>query len=151
MMQSKIIINAITSCLQTIDLPGWGEKYQGKVRDYYIFPDKRIIITTDRQSAFDRILGLIPYKGQVLTQLSQFWFEKTADIIQNHFILTPDPNVMVTRNCKVLPIEMVVRGYISGVTSTSLWTAYAKGERVIYGIDFPDGLKKNQRLETPVI
>lgn len=152
MINTKKIIKNIPETLETVDLPKkFGKKYQGKVRDYYIFPSKRIIVTTDRQSAFDRVLGLIPYKGQVLTQLSQFWFEKTQDIIQNHLISIPDPNVMITKNCKVLPIEMIVRGYISGVTFTSLWTAYAKGERVIYGIKFPEGLKKNQKLKTPVI
>jgi len=138
--------------LKTVDLPKtFGKKYQGKVRDYYIFKNNRIIITTDRQSAFDRVLGLIPFKGQILTGLSKFWFEKTKDIIPNHLISIPDPNVMVVKNCKLIPIEMVVRGYISGVTSTSIWTAYSKGERIIYGLKFPDGLKKNQKLKTPII
>ena len=137
--------------LKTVDLKGFGKKYQGKVRDYYIQKNNRIIITTDRQSAFDKILGFIPHKGQVLTQLSQFWFDKTRDIIQNHLISIPDPNVMIVKNCKVIPIEMVVRGYISGSTSTSAWTAYAKGDRIIYGIKFPEGLEKNQKLKTPII
>lgn len=140
------------NALKTVNLPkSFGKKHQGKVRDYYIQKNNRIIITTDRQSAFDKILGLIPFKGQVLTQMSQFWFDKTKDIIQNHLISLPDPNVMLVKNCKVLPIEMVVRGYISGSTSTSIWTAYAKGERIIYGIKFKDGLKKNQKLKTPII
>lgn len=142
----------INNTLSTVNLPkAFGKKNQGKVRDYYVFKNKRIIITTDRQSAFDRILGLIPFKGQVLNQLSAFWFEKTKDIVQNHLISVPDPNAMVVKNCTVIPIEMVVRGYISGVTSTSIWTAYAKGERVIYGIKFPQGLKKNQKLKKPII
>lgn len=137
--------------LKTVNLKGFGKKHQGKVRDYYIQKNNRIIITTDRQSAFDKILGLIPFKGQVLTGMSQFWFDKTKDIIQNHLISVPDPNVMLVRNCKVIPIEMVVRGYISGSTSTSIWTAYAKGERTIYGIKFKEGLRKNQKLKTPII
>src|SRR3989344_6350279 len=135
----------------------FGKKHQGKVRDYYVSDSssreagKRVIITTDRQSAFDRVLGFIPFKGQVLTQLSKFWFDKTQDIVPNHIISIPDPNTMVVKNCQIIPIEMVVRGFISGVTSTSIWTAYQKGERVIYGIKFPNGLKKNQKLKKPVI
>ncbi|MDP3726833.1 MAG: phosphoribosylaminoimidazolesuccinocarboxamide synthase [bacterium] len=142
----------ISNILSTVNLPKvFGKKHQGKVRDYYVFKSQRIIITTDRQSAFDRILGFIPFKGQVLNQLSVFWFEKTKDIVPNHLISVPDPNAMIVKNCTVIPIEMVVRGYISGVTSTSIWTAYAKGERVIYGIKFPKGLKKNQKLKKPII
>lgn len=152
MIAKQSIIKSIPNALKTVNLPKtFGKKHQGKVRDYYIQKDNRIIITTDRQSAFDKILGFIPFKGQVLTQMSQFWFDKTKDIIQNHLISIPDPNVMLVRNCKVIPIEMVVRGYISGSTSTSIWTAYAKGERTIYGIKFPEGLKKNQKLKTPII
>ena len=137
--------------LKTVNIPGFGKKYQGKVRDSYKVRDKRIIITTDRQSAFDRVLGFIPFKGQVLTKLSEFWFKKTADIIQNHLLSVPDPNVMVVKNCRVIPIEMVVRGYITGVTDTSIWGSYEKGERVIYGIKFPEGLRKNEKLPEPVI
>lgn len=151
MIDDKTIINSIPLALQTVDIPNLGQKHQGKVRDYYVLGDKRIIITTDRQSAFDRVLGLIPFKGQVLTGLSNFWFSKTLDILPNHFLSSPDPNAIVVKNCQLIPIEMVVRGFISGVTSTSLWTAYEKGEREIYGIKFPEGLRKNQRLETPVI
>lgn len=137
--------------LKTVNLKGFGKKYKGKVRDYYIVDDKRIIATTDRISAFDRILGYIPKKGQVLNHLSQFWFEKTSDIIPNHFIASPHPNVTIVKNAQLIPIEVVVRGYISGVTNTSIWGSYEKGERVIYGITFPNGLKKNQKLKTPVI
>lgn len=139
------------TAFKTIDLPGLGKKYQGKVRDFYILKNRRIIITTDRQSAFDRILGFIPLKGQALNQLSAFWFKKTADIVPNHLIAVPDPNVMIVKNCQIIPIEMVVRGYITGVTGTSIWGSYEEGERVIYGIRFPDGLCKNQRLPKPVI
>ncbi len=137
--------------LKTVNILGFGKKHQGKVRDSYEVGSKRIIVTTDRQSAFDRIVGYIPFKGQVLTKLSQFWFEKTTDIIQNHLISVPDPNVMIVKNCKVIPIEMVVRGYITGVTDTSIWGSYEKGERMIYGIKFPEGLRKNQELSKLVI
>ena len=137
--------------LKTVNLKSFGKKHQGKVRDFYLVDGKRILITTDRISAFDVILGFIPYKGQVLNQLSAFWFEKTSDIIPNHIISVPHPNVTIGKNVKLIPIEMVVRGYISGVTNTSIWGSYEKGERVIYGIKFPNGLKKNQKLKTPVI
>ena len=152
MINQKTIIKNIPNTISTVDLPrSFGKKHQGKVRDYYILKGERVIVTTDRQSAFDRILGLIPFKGQVLTQLSEFWFKRTKDIVLNHLISVPDPNVMIVKNCEVIPIEMVVRGYISGVTSTSIWTAYERGERVIYGLKFPEGLRKNQKLKTPII
>ncbi len=137
--------------IDTVDLNGFGKKYQGKVRDYYVSNGKRILITTDRISAFDRVLGLIPGKGAVLNQISAFWFDKTKDIVQNHMISIPHPNVMIAKNVKSIPIEMVVRGYITGVTDTSIWGSYQKGDRVIYGIKFPDGLKKNQKLEKPIV
>ncbi|MCL5438823.1 MAG: phosphoribosylaminoimidazolesuccinocarboxamide synthase [Patescibacteria group bacterium] len=152
MIDQKTIIKNIPNALSTVTLPkSFGKKNQGKVRDYYVKKGKRIIITTDRQSAFDKILSLVPFKGQVLTGLSEFWFKKTKDIVPNHFISAPDPNVMIVKSCKIIPVEMVVRGYISGVTSTSIWTAYNNGERIIYGIKFPEGLKKNQKLKKPVI
>lgn len=151
MIQSKTIIKALPKVLTTIDIPGLGKKTQGKVRDIYVQDDKRILITTDRQSAFDVILGTIPFKGAVLNLLSKFWFDKTKHIVPNHMISVPHPNVMVTKNCKGIPVEMIVRGYISGVTKTSIWYSYEKGERMIYGIKFPDGLRKNQQLPEPVL
>lgn len=151
MVPTYKILSSIPLALKTVNIPKLGKKYQGKVRDFYIVGDKRIIVTTDRLSAFDRVLGYFPFKGQALNQLSQFWFEKTKDIIQNHMISVPDPNVMVVKNCTLIPIEMVVRGYITGVTGTSIWGSYEAGERVIYGIKFPEGLRKNQKLPTPVI
>lgn len=137
--------------IKEINLKGFGKKYSGKVRDCYVVGGKRILATTDRISAFDVILGLIPAKGAVLNQLSAFWFEKTKDIIPNHLISVPHPNISIVKNAKLIPIEMVVRGYISGVTNTSIWGSYQKGERVIYGVKFPNGLKKNQKLPKPVI
>ena len=128
-----------------------GEKYIGKVRDVYSQKDKVILISTDRYSAFDRNLALIPCKGQVLTQISKFWFENTKDIVKNHVIDFPDPNVVVGKKCKVIPIEMVVRGYITGITGTSLWTLYQKGQRDFGDFVLPDGMKKNQKLDKPVL
>lgn len=160
MIDQKTIIQHIPHAIQTVNLPNLGKKHQGKatyrtvpgkVRDSYIVKDKRIFITTDRQSAFDKVLGLIPFKGQVLNQLSAFWFDKTKDVLPNHLISVPDPNVMLVKNAQLIPIEMVVRGYITGVTDTSIWGSYEKGERVIYGINFPEGLRKNQKLPHAVI
>jgi len=136
---------------KTLDLDFLGKKYQGKVRDFYKYKKNRIFITTDRISAFDRVLGLIPFKGQVLNELSAFWFGKTRNIIDNHLISVPHPNISIVKDAKPLPFEMVVRGYITGVTTTSVWYWYEKGKRVIYGIKFPEGLRKNQRLKTPII
>jgi len=129
----------------------FGEKYNGKVRDAYDLGDKLMLITTDRLTAFDRQLAVIPYKGQVLNLISAWWFEQTADIVPNHLIAIPDPNVVIGKKCKVFPIEFVVRGYISGSTSTSLWTQYNNGVRDYCGISFPDGLRKNQKLPQPVL
>jgi phosphoribosylaminoimidazole-succinocarboxamide synthase len=160
MISKQKTIENIPNVLKTVNLPKkFGKKFQGKVRDVYVIDDpsagsgqaRRIIITTDRQSAFDRILGHIPFKGQVLTQLSAFWFDKTKKIVENHLIATPDPNTMVVKECKLIPVEMIVRGYLTGVTSTSTWTAYEKGERIIYGIKFPNGMKKNQKMQKPII
>ena len=120
-----------------LDLDFLGPKRSGKVRDIYERDDQLILITTDRLSAFDHILGLVPFKGQVLNQLAAFWFDQTRDIVANHFIESPDPNVTVGRKCRTLPVEVVVRGYISGVTKTSLWYRYSQGERWIYGMEFP--------------
>jgi phosphoribosylaminoimidazole-succinocarboxamide synthase len=151
MLRSKTILCALPNVLKTVDVPTLEEKYHGKVRDFYIKGDRRIIVTTDRQSAFDVILGCIPFKGAVLNLLSAFWFEKTKHIVSNHLIAVPDPNVSVVHNCTPIPIEMIVRGYISGVTKTSIWYSYQQGQRCIYGIKFPDGLVKNQKLAAPVI
>lgn len=134
------------------DLPALGARHSGKVRDWYdLRGGRRALVVTDRISAFDRILGAIPYKGQVLNQLAAFWFEHTRDIVPNHLLHVPDPNVSLVKVCKPWPVEIVVRGYITGVTSTSLWTLYEKGERTIYGITLPDGLCKNDKLPAPII
>ncbi|MBA2710738.1 MAG: phosphoribosylaminoimidazolesuccinocarboxamide synthase [Tatlockia sp.] len=144
------IHSALSSCLDQTNLT-IGQKVQGKVRDSYDLGDQILLITTDRLTAFDRPLALIPYKGAVLNLTSAWWFEQTANLIPNHIIAVPDPNVVIAKKCKVFPIEFVVRGYISGSTSTSLWTQYNKGVRNYCGITFPDGLKKNQKLIEPVL
>tara|TARA_B100001146_G_scaffold222856_1_gene236170 strand:- start:24092 stop:25063 length:972 start_codon:yes stop_codon:yes gene_type:complete len=124
-----------------------GNKRTGKVRDQYDIGDKIVLITTDRQSAFDRVLASIPFKGQVLNQTSAWWFKKTEHIVANHLIKMPDPNVVIAKKCKVIPIEFVVRGYITGSTSTSLWTVYNNGDREYCGNKLSEGLIKNQKLD----
>jgi len=137
--------------LKETNFKNLGEKKTGKVRDIYTQKDKIILVSTDRHSSFDRIIAHIPYKGQVLNQISAFWFEQTKSVISNHVLAIPDPNVVVVKKCKPLPVEMVVRGYITGVTGTSLWTLYEKGERDFGSFTLPDGMKKNQKLERPVL
>lgn len=137
--------------LKGTDFPKLGAKYEGKVRDNYTKDGKRFIIVTDRLSAFDRVIALIPFKGQVLNQMAQFWFEQTGDIMGNHVIEFPDPNVVVAKECKPLPIEMVVRGYITGVTTTSAWYHYEKGGRNFCGNVLPEGMRKNQKFDAPIL
>lgn len=152
LMTDRTFLEAsLPHALADVDLTGLGPKRRGKVRDLYTHGGQLILVTTDRLSAFDHVLGLVPFKGQVLNQLAAFWFAQTQPIIGNHLIATPDPNVTVARQCRPLPVEVVVRGYISGVTTTSLWYQYSQGERHLYGLDFPDGLKKNDQLPQPVI
>ena len=126
-------------------------KRTGKVRDQYELKDRLILVTTDRQSAFDRVLASIPFKGQVLNLTSAWWFEQTKDIIPNHVIDIPDPNATLAKKCDVFPIEFVVRGYITGSTSTSLWTVYNNGDREYCGNILPEGLVKNQKLESNML
>ena len=128
-----------------------GTKHVGKVRDQYDLGDTVALITTDRQSAFDRVLASIPFKGQVLNQTSAWWFEQTKNIIQNHVIDVPDPNVTLAKKCDVFPVEFVVRGYITGSTSTALWTVYNSGEREYCGNILPKGLLKNQKLNANML
>ncbi|WP_374366871.1 phosphoribosylaminoimidazolesuccinocarboxamide synthase [Dongia sp.] len=133
-------------------IPELPNHYRGKVRDNYDLPDgRRILISSDRLSAFDLILAAIPHKGQVLTQTARYWFEATADICPNHVLDYPDPNVVIGRHLKILPVEIVVRGYLAGTTGTSILTLYKKGQRKMYGHDLPDGMRDNQILPHPII
>src|SRR5215216_1236903 len=151
MISKDQIRKLLPSALDQTNLP-LSNKTSGKVRDWYDLPDsKRLIVTTDRLSAFDRILAAVPYKGQVLNQLSAWWFEQTQDIIPNHIVSLPDANAAVVNIAEPLPVEVIVRGYITGVTSTALWYRYSLGERNIYGYEFPEGLQKNQALPEPII
>ncbi len=151
-MPNRALIKAnLKNTITKTDLSGFKKLATGKVRDTYEKDGQRIIITTDRQSAFDRILAAVPFKGAVLNEISAFWFEKTKDICENHIIAIPDPNVAVVKNLKMLPVEMVVRGYITGTTDTSAWVNYQKGSRLFCGVKLPEGLKKNQKFDHPII
>lgn len=150
MVESGKLYELLPMAFTGSDLPIPG-KVLGKVRDGYDLPQGRLLVTTDRLSAFDRILAQVPYKGQVLNQLAAWWFEHTKDIIPNHVISLPDPNATLAIKAEPFPVEVIVRGYISGVTSTALWYRYSLGERDIYGYHFPDGLRKNQELPDPII
>jgi phosphoribosylaminoimidazole-succinocarboxamide synthase len=151
MLSTDQIIAAIPHALLRVDLPGFGPRLEGKVRDIYVHDGQRILITTDRVSAFDRVLGAIPFKGQVLNQLSAWWFDQVSDVAASHVISVPDPNVTIAHEAQALPVEVIVRGYITGVTSTALWTLYSQGVPRPYGLDLPPGLRKNDPLPEPVI
>jgi len=141
-------------CAQTLvrtDLQGIGEREEGKVRDNYLAAGRRTIVVTDRVSCFDVVVGTIPLKGQVLNRLAAFWFEKTQALAPNHLIETPDANVSVVRELRILPVEFVVRGYLTGVSPTSIWTAYERGERSYCGHQLPEGLAKHEALPEPLL
>ncbi len=140
------------NCLTDATFPELPNHEHGKVRDSYNLEDgRRVMISSDRQSAFDLVLAAVPYKGQVLNQVAQFWFEQTADICPNHILDVPDPNVVIGKRLDMLPIEMVVRDYMTGSTDTAIWPMYKRGERVLYGHQFPEGLAKNQKLPETLI
>jgi phosphoribosylaminoimidazole-succinocarboxamide synthase len=155
-MDRKLLLDGIPHCLTATDvtLPAKyrAAKYVGKVRDTYDLGDGRLLlVTTDRQSGFDRMLGAIPFKGQVLNRTSLYWFEQTRGIVGNHVLGSPHANALIARKCRVLPIEFVVRGYMTGSTDTSIWTQYAKGARQFCGHTLPEGMKKNESLHANIV
>lgn len=142
---------ATAGVLTELDLP-LPNRRSGKVRiSWDLTAGRKLFVTTDRLSAFDRLVAPVPLKGQVLNQLSWWWFERTRDIVPNHALSLPDPNALVATAAVPLKVEVVVRGYITGVTSTSLWRRYEQGERTIYGYALPDGLRKNERLPRAIV
>lgn len=151
MLTAGQIRPAIPQALESIDLPGLiGER--GQVRDNFVLQDgRRVVISTDRFTVFNQRVGLVPYKGQVLNQLTLWWFEQTANIMPNHLIDVVDPNTTIALTAHPLPIAVVVRTFLSGVTPSSLWKRYEAGERTIYGVTFPDGMRKNQELPHPIV
>jgi phosphoribosylaminoimidazole-succinocarboxamide synthase len=145
------IREALQHPLTGTDFPSLGEKYEGKVRDNYSAGGRRTIVVTDRISAFDRVLGTLPLKGQLLNHVAAYWFEQTKSIARNHVIDVPDPNVLVAEECKPLPVEMIVRAYLTGSTSTSIWVHYQKGARTFCGHRLPEGMRKHERLPEPIL
>lgn len=141
-------------CAQTLertDLSDLGARDEGKVRDSYVLGSRRAIVVTDRVSAFDVVVGTIPFKGQVLNQIAAFWFEQTRSIAPNHFVAAPDPCVSIVEECRPLPVEFVYRAYLTGVSSTAIWRAYERGDRVYCGHRLPEGLRKHERLAEPLL
>jgi len=151
-MDTAVLKSRAHQVLRDATIPELPNHYRGKVRDNYDLADgRRIIIASDRISAFDFILAAIPFKGQVLTQTARYWFEATKDIIANHVLEYPDPNVVVGQRLAILPVEMVVRGYLAGTTATSVLTMYEAGKREMYGVRLPDGMRANEKLPAPII
>jgi phosphoribosylaminoimidazole-succinocarboxamide synthase len=151
MVDQAVLQSALSHALAATDFPGLGAKYEGKVRDNYTRGDRRYVVVTDRISAFDRVLGSVPFKGQVLNRLAAWWFEQMRNVAPNHMISLPDPNVLECIECKPVLVEMVVRAYATGTTSTSLWTHYERGVRNFCGNVLPDGLRKHQKLPRAIL
>jgi phosphoribosylaminoimidazole-succinocarboxamide synthase len=152
MISQEQIRSQLNNCLLDAKFDRWESQYQkSKVRDIYLLGDKRILIATDRQSAFDHVLGAIPLKGQVVNRTAKYWFDQTTDIVPNQVIDVPDPNVTVARELNMLPVEIVVRRYLTGSTDTAVWTNYNKGVRKFCGVDLPDGMVKNQKFDEAII
>src|SRR5687768_16837137 len=148
----EVLRGQLDRTLERTDFPTLGKAYEGKVRDNYSTADgRRILIATDRISAFDVVLGTIPFKGQVLNQIAAYWFEATKGIAPNHVISVPDPQVTIATECKLLPVEFVMRSYLTGVTTTSIWYHYERGTRLFCGHKLPDGMRKNQKLERAIL
>lgn len=151
MISKAMIRENLTRCLEATSFLALPGLKKGKVRDAYDLGDKLVLVTTDRQSAFDRVLACVPFKGQVLNQVSAFWFEATRDIVANQILGVPDPNVTVAKKCRPFPVEFVVRGYLTGTTDTSAWMLYSRGTRDVCGNILPEGMVKNQTLPKPIL
>ncbi|MCC6749607.1 MAG: phosphoribosylaminoimidazolesuccinocarboxamide synthase [Deltaproteobacteria bacterium] len=150
-MTDEVLQQGLGLTLDETDFPGAGALHRGKVRDSYCRGDRRTIVVTDRLSAFDVIVGTIPFKGQVLNGVAAYWFDASRELVPNHLLAVPDPAVSVVRECRVIPVEMVVRGYLTGSSSTSIWTHYERGSRTYCGHALPAGLHKHERLPRPLI
>ncbi len=151
MIGNDVLASQLSRTISTTDFPKLGEKYKGKVRDCYIADGRRYVVVTDRISAFDVVLGTIPFKGQVLNEIAQHWFALTRDLVPNHVLSVPDPNVMVGVECVPLQLEFVMRAYLTGTTKTSIWVHYEQGAREFCGFKLPEGMRKNQPLDAPIL
>ena len=150
-MDEGLLLAQCSRTLVATSLQRLGSREEGKVRDGYVSDARRILVVTDRVSCFDVVVGTIPFKGQVLNQAAAFWFAKTAKVAKNHLLAVPDPNASVVQNCRTLPVEFVMRAHLTGVTSTSIFTAYERGERIYCGHRLPDGLRKHEALAEPLL
>lgn len=150
-MEHSYLFEALQHPLVETDFPTLGHKYRGKVRDCYTADGQRVLIVTDRISAFDRSLGVLPLKGQLLNHVASWWFEQTKNEVPNHVLSTPDPNVLIAKQCEPLPVEMVMRAYLTGTTSTSIWVHYDAGARTFCGHRLPEGLRRHERLPEPIL
>lgn len=151
-LAEEAIRQALRHPLEGTNFPSLGKRYEGKVRDNYTSADgKRTIIVTDRISAFDRVLGTLPLKGQILNHVATWWFEQTRGVAENHVVRVPDPNVLIAEECTPLPVEMIVRAYLTGSTSTSIWVHYQNGARTFCGNPLPEGMKKHEKLPAPIL
>jgi phosphoribosylaminoimidazole-succinocarboxamide synthase len=150
-MDPRLLREQCDRILERTDLSELGTLEEGKVRDNYLAGERRFIVVTDRVSCFDVVVGTLPFKGQVLNQSAAFWLERTASIAPNHLLEVPDPNVSVVRECRPLPVEFIYRSYLTGSTSTSIWTAYERGERVYCGHRLPEGLRRHEKLPEPLL
>jgi phosphoribosylaminoimidazole-succinocarboxamide synthase len=151
MISDDLIKAQLARTLESTDFPALGKKYVGKVRDCYTTDNRRTIVVTDRISAFDVVLGTIPFKGQVLNQIAAYWFDVTKHLASNHVLEVPDPTVMIATECELIQVEFVMRSYVTGVTTTSIWHHYSKGVRRFCGHDLPEGMRKNQKLDRPIL
>jgi phosphoribosylaminoimidazole-succinocarboxamide synthase len=151
MISEDLIRAQLAKTLESTDFSTLGDKYAGKVRDCYTRDNRRTIVVTDRISAFDVVLGTIPFKGQVLNQIAAYWFEVTKHLASNHIIDVPDPTVTIATECEIIPVEFVMRSYVTGVTTTSIWYHYSRGVRRFCGHDLPEGMRKNQKLDRPIL
>ena len=150
-LDDRQLLELCDHTLNRTDFSHLGTKFEGKVRDSYVKDDRRTIVVSDRVSAFDVVLGTVPLKGQILNQMAAFWFQKLSDLAPNHLIDVPDPSVSIVQECRLLPVEFVCRGYLTGSTSTSIWTAYERGDRSYCGHQLPDGLRRHERLPEPLL
>jgi phosphoribosylaminoimidazole-succinocarboxamide synthase len=151
-MDKQLVQDQLPFAITEVSFPVDGaEQYSGKIRENFVFQGCRFMVATDRITTFEIPIGAVPFKGEILNRLSAFWFEHTKDIVPNHLIEVIDPNVSVVKDCHPLPLEMVVRGYITGVTTTAMWYHYESGSRNFCGHVLPNGLRKNQRLPEPII
>jgi len=144
---------SLDHAVHSVDFQGRLPKHHsGKVRDIFVVDDRRLVfVTSDRISVFDRVVGTVPFKGQVLSGISNWWMERVADLVPHHLLSVPHPSCVIAKRCRALPVEVIVRGYLTGNSSTSIWTAYASGARTYCGHDLPEGLTRHQLLPEPLV